>query len=100
MKKEECKHFNRVTLREEKLKSNITKRLNRIEGQVRGVKGMIENNIYCDDILQQVSAIRAALDSINKLILENHIKTCVLDKIKKGDKEILDELMITIGRML
>ena len=85
---------------EEKLKENLLKRLNRIEGQVRGIKGMIEKDIYCDDVLQQISAAQSAIDSVSKLVLENHIRTCVVTKIKKNDKEIIDELLKTIGKML
>jgi len=90
----------RITEREQKLKSNLIARLNRIEGQIRGVKGMIEKDAYCDDILNQVAAAQAALNSIAKLILENHIHGCVVEKIKKGDENIVDELIVTIGKML
>lgn len=61
---------------------------------------MVESNVYCDDILNQISAARAALDSISRLILENHMHTCVIDKIRAGDDKIVDELMTTIKRML
>ena len=90
----------RITEREHKLKSNLIARLNRIEGQIRGVKGMIEKDAYCDDILNQVAAAQAALNSIAKLILENHIHGCVVEKIKKGDENIVDELIVIIGKML
>lgn len=86
--------------RDEKLKDSLLKRLNRIEGQVRGIKGMVEKDIYCDDILQQISAVQSAIDSVSKLVLENHIRTCVVEKIEKGDKEIVDELLKTVGKML
>ena len=86
--------------RDDKLKDGLLKRLNRIEGQVRGIKGMVEKDIYCDDILQQISAVQSAIDSVSKLVLENHIRTCVVEKIEKGDKEIVDELLKTVGKML
>ena len=86
--------------RDEKLKDNLLKRLNRIEGQVRGIKGMVEKDIYCDDILQQISAVQSAINSVSKLVLENHIRTCVVEKIENGDKEIIRELLGTIGKML
>jgi len=96
-KTECCK---RMTEREQKLRSALTSRLNRIEGQIRGIKGMIEKDAYCDDVLAQVSAAQAALDSVSKLILENHIRCCLVNKIRNGDDEIVDELLITIGKLL
>lgn len=97
----ECSQNNeRKTSRELKLKSSLLTRLNRVEGQVRGIKGMIDRDIYCDDVLTQISAAQAALDSISKLVLENHIRGCLVKKIQAGDEEIVDELLITIGRLL
>ncbi|MDL2281324.1 metal-sensing transcriptional repressor [Selenomonadales bacterium OttesenSCG-928-I06] len=92
--------LNNTVDRDQKLKENLLKRLNRIEGQVRGIKGMVEKDIYCDDVLQQISAVQSAIDSVSKLVLENHIRTCVVTKIKKDDQEIIDELLKTIGKML
>ncbi len=91
---------NKKTVREEKLKSNLITRLNRIEGQVRGIKGMIERDVYCNDVLNQISAAQAALDSVSKLVLEYHIRNCLVEKIQAGDDKIIDELLITIGKML
>ena len=90
----------RTTRRELKLKTNLISRLNRVEGQVRGIKGMIEKEAYCDDVLNQIAAARAALDSVSKLVLENHIRKCLVEKIRSGDDEIVDELLITIGKLL
>ncbi len=90
----------RMTSREIKLKSGLISRLNRVEGQIRGIKGMIEKDAYCDDVLTQVSAVQSALNSIGKLVLENHIKNCLVEKIKNGEDEIVDELLVTIGRLL
>ena len=90
----------KITVREDKLKSNLIIRLNRIEGQVRGIKGMIEKDVYCNDILVQISAAQAALDSVSKLVLENHIRGCLVEKIQAGEDEIIDELIVTIGKML
>jgi DNA-binding FrmR family transcriptional regulator len=90
----------RTTSREQKLKSDLLTRLNRVEGQIRGIKGMIEKDTYCDDVLHQVSAVRAALDSVSKLILENHIRGCLVEKIRRGEDEIVDELLVTIGKLL
>ena len=90
----------KITFREEKLKSNLVKRLNRAEGQVRGIKGMIEKDAYCNDVLIQISAVQAALDSVSKLVLENHIRGCLVKKIQAGEDDIIDELIVTIGKML
>lgn len=101
--KENClcgEHGERMTSREMKLKTNLITRLNRVEGQVRGVKGMLEKDAYCDDVLNQISAVQAALDSVSKLVLENHIRGCLVEKIQNGEDEIVDELITTIGKML
>lgn len=90
----------KITFREERLKENLITRLNRVEGQVRGVKGMIEKDAYCNDVLNQISAVQAALDSASKLVLENHIRGCLVEKIQAGDDKIIDELLVTIGKLL
>ena len=78
----------------------LLNRLNRIEGQVRGVKGMVEKNAYCPDIMVQVSAINAALHSFNKELLATHIKTCVADGVKNGDDEKIDELVALLQKLM
>ncbi|MCQ2593275.1 MAG: metal-sensing transcriptional repressor [Treponema sp.] len=75
-------------------------RLKRIEGQVRGIENMLENDAYCTDILIQVSAVNSALNSFNKVLLANHMKTCVADNIRNGNDEIIDELMNTLQKMM
>lgn len=90
----------RTTARQAKLKANLIARLNRVEGQVRGIKGMIEKDAYCDDVLNQMAAAQAALDSVSKLVLESHIRGCLVEKIRSGDDEIVDELLTTIGKLL
>jgi len=90
----------KITVREDKLKSNLITRLNRAEGQIRGIKGMIEKDVYCNDVLVQISAAQAALDSVSKMVLENHIRGCLVKKIQAGEEEIIDELIVTIGKML
>jgi DNA-binding FrmR family transcriptional regulator len=84
---------------EEEYKSLIN-RLNRIEGQVRGVRKMVETDVYCVDILTQVSAIQSALNAFNKELLGNHIKTCVADGIRADNDEVIDELVKTIQRLM
>ena len=86
--------------RSEKEYKNLIHRLNRIEGQVRGIKGMVENDAYCTDILTQVSAVSAALNSFNKVLLANHIKTCVTQDILAGKEETVDELVTTLQKLM
>lgn len=92
--------MNNTTKRNDDFKDNLCKRLNRIEGQVRGVKKMIENDAYCNDVLNQILSIKSALDSVNKLILESHINNCLVEKIKNDDKKVLNELMSTISKII
>ena len=75
-------------------------RLNRIEGQVRGIKKMVEDDAYCTDILIQVSAVNAALNSFNKVLLANHIKSCVINDIKEGKEETVDELVQVLQKLM
>lgn len=79
---------------------SLTNRLSRIEGQVRGVKSMVENDVYCVDILTQVSAIQSALSSFSAELLESHIKSCVVEDIKRGELETVEELVRTVERMM
>lgn len=84
----------------EKNKKSLISRLNRIEGQVKGVKKMIEEDIYCDDVLNQISSVKAALNGLSKALLERHINTCIVQKIKEDDTEVVEELIITLNKML
>ena len=79
---------------------SLMNRLNRIEGQVRGVKGMLEKNAYCTDILVQVSAINAALNAFNKELLANHIRTCVADDIRSGNDGTIEELVTVLQKLM
>lgn len=98
MKDKSC-HL-RTVERSAKFAHDLTSRLNKIEGQIRGIKGLIEKDIYCDDILTQVSSVQSALSSVSKLLLEDHIRTCVVEKIQAGDAEIIDEFIQTVARAL
>ena len=75
-------------------------RLSRIEGQVRGVRKMVEEDVYCQDILIQVSAINAALNSFNKVLLAEHIRSCVADDIREGKDETIDELVGVLQKLM
>lgn len=79
---------------------SLTNRLSRIEGQVRGVKKMLDSSAYCADILVQVSAIQAALSSFSRELLSNHIHTCVADDIREGRDETIDELVLLLQKMI
>lgn len=79
---------------------DLIHRLNRIEGQIRGIRGMVERNVYCTDILVQVSAVNAALNSFNKVLLSSHIKTCVTRDIKEGKEETVDELVRLLQKLM
>ena len=91
---------NKTKERSEKEYKDLMIRLNRIEGQIRGIKKMLENDAYCTDILVQVSAANAALNSFNKVLLSNHIRTCVAEDIKKGKDETVDELVTVLQKLM
>ncbi|WP_141770538.1 metal-sensitive transcriptional regulator [Bacillus sp. MUM 116] len=84
----------------DKVKNNLVTRLNRIEGQIRGIKGLIEKDTYCDDVITQISATQSALNSVAKILLEGHLKSCVLERIQEGDMEVLDEVLVTIQKLM
>ena len=93
-----CCHKTKVRS-EEEYKDLIT-RLNRIEGQIRGIRRMVEEDAYCPDILNQVAAAGAALNSFNRVLLSNHIRTCVQEDIKSGNEETIDELLNTLKKLM
>ena len=94
----ECCHKKKE--RSEKEYKDLVNRLNRIEGQIRGIKRMVESDTYCTDILIQVSAVNAALNSFNKVLLANHIRTSVADDIRAGKEETIDELVVTLQKLM
>ena len=96
--KKECCH--KTKERTDKEYTDMIHRLNRIEGQVRGIRRMLENDAYCTDILIQVSAVNAALNSFNKVLLANHIRTCVAEDIRAGREETVDELVVTLQKLM
>ena len=96
-----CSCCEKHTLRAEEEKKKLLNRLRRIEGQVRGVRGMVEKDAYCTDILVQVSAIQSALNGFSRTLLSSHVKSCVVEEIKNGDADkAVDELCETIRKML
>ena len=84
---------------EEELRS-LSNRLNRIEGQIRGIRGMLERDAYCPEILAQAAAARAALDSFSRELLSNHIHSCVAEDIRAGREDTMDELLSLLQKML
>ncbi len=81
-------------------KSSLISRLNRIEGQIRGIKGLIEKDTYCDDVLNQIAAAQSALGSVGKLLLEGHMKSCIVERIQAGEHEVIDELLVTVNKLM
>ena len=101
MEQNKCKCYIHTTKeRSDEEKRLLINRLSRIEGQVRGVKAMIERDAYCPDVLIQVSAITAALNSFNKELLASHIKGCVAEDIKKGNGQAVDELVSVLYKLM
>ena len=84
---------------EEELKS-LTNRLSRIEGQIRGIRGMLEKSAYCPDILAQVASASAALNAFSRELLANHIRSCVVSDIREGREETVDELLSTLQKLM
>lgn len=84
----------------EAVKKNLTTRLNRIEGQIRGIKGLIEKDTYCDDVITQIAATQSAMNSVAKILLEGHMKNCVVNRLNDGDTEVIDEVLITIQKLM
>lgn len=98
MSKEECCHKTKERTSEEY--RSLLNRLNRIEGQIRGIKRMVEEDAYCTDILVQVSAANAALNSFNKVLLAEHIRTCVAEDIREGREDTIDELVAVLQKLM
>ena len=94
-----CCHERKRHRSEEEYKSLIN-RLNRVEGQIRGIRGMVEKSAYCPDILSQVSAATAALNAFSRELLSQHIHTCVADDIRAGRDETIDELLATLQKLM
>lgn len=98
MNENECCHKTKERSEEEYKK--LIHRLSRIEGQIRGIRGMVEKNAYCTDILVQVSAVSAALNSFSRELLAEHIRTCVAQDIRSGRDETIDELVATLQKLM
>lgn len=90
----------KTTARSSDERKKLINRLSRIEGQIRGIKGMLENDAYCNDILVQSAAVSAAMNAFNKELLSSHIHSCVVRDIREGKDEVVDELMATLLKLM
>ena len=97
---QQCPHCQREKARNEEEVRRLIHRLNRIEGQIRGIRGMVERNAYCTDILTQSAAVNAAVNAFNKDLLASHIRTCVAQDIRQGNDEVVDELVVTLQKLM
>ena len=97
---EQCCQCHKTRQRSDEELKKLTHRLSRIEGQVRGLREMLQKDAYCTDILIQVSAVSAALNSFSRELLAEHIHTCVADGIRSGDDQVVDELVNTLQKLM
>ena len=97
---EKCMHCEKKKERAPDECKKLINRLNRISGQINGIKKMVEESAYCPDILLQVAAANAALNSFSKELLAEHMKTCVVDNIKEGNNDVIDELVVTFQKLM
>ncbi len=90
----------RTSHHDDKTIQDLVTRMNRIEGQIRGIRGMIERRVYCDDILNQMSSVNSALHGAAQVLLEKHMKSCVTEQLQSGDGKVVDELVKTIFKLI
>jgi DNA-binding FrmR family transcriptional regulator len=95
----ECKNCIKIKHRTDVEKQNLISRLNKIEGQVKGIKNMIESDRYCDEILIQISAVEKSMKSVGNQILKSHLSTCVVNSIKEDNIKVIDDVMDLFGRL-
>ncbi|MCD7731676.1 MAG: metal-sensing transcriptional repressor [Oscillospiraceae bacterium] len=98
--KKNCERCHKTKERSEDEYKKLINRLNRIEGQIRGIRGMVEKSAYCPDILIQSAAVTAAMNAFNKELLASHIRTCVADDIRSGNDEVIEELVTTLQKLM
>ena len=89
-----------MTHRAEEERKKLVNRLSRIEGQIRGIRNMVENDVYCNDILVQCAAVNAAVNAFNKELIASHIRGCVARDIREGKDEVIDELVETLQKLM
>ena len=98
MSTQECACRHKDTPRDDEFKTNLQKRLNRAIGQLGGVKAMLDDNRYCGDVLLQLAAAEKAIHRVSELVLENHLHTCVVEQVKQGNEDVVDEAMDLIRK--
>ncbi len=98
--KKECCPCHRTKKRSPEEMKKLINRLNRIEGQIRGIRGMLERDAYCPDILSQAAAANAALNAFSRELLSSHIRSCVVQDVREGNDEIIDELLYTLQKLM
>lgn len=98
--KKKCPCCAKTTDRTQEEQKKLINRLNRIEGQIRGISKMVEQNAYCADILMQSAAVNAAVNSFNKDLIASHIRGCVVRDIREGKDEVIDELVVTLQKLM
>ncbi len=94
----DCCHKNTVRTDEER--RTLIHRLNRMEGQIRGIRGMVEVDAYCTDILTQAAAVTAAMNAFNRELIDKHIRGCVVNELREGHNDVIDELMVTLHKLM
>ena len=90
----------KTTARSEEERKTLIHRLNRIEGQIRGIRAMVERDAYCTDILVQSAAVNAAVNAFNKDLIAGHIHRCVVRDVREGNDEVIDELVLTLQKLM
>ena len=101
MEEKECHACcQKMTERSEEERTRLIHRLNRIEGQIRGIRGMLEKNAYCADILTQSAAVNAAVNAFNKELIASHIRGCVVRDIREGNEDVIDELLVILQKLM
>ncbi|MCH5351467.1 MAG: metal-sensing transcriptional repressor [Clostridiales bacterium] len=98
--KQECRCGGKHTERSDEEKKKLINRLNRIEGQIRGIRAMVERDAYCPDILTQSAAVNAAVNAFNKDLIAGHIHHCVVRDVREGNEEVIDELVATLQKLM
>ena len=91
---------NKTTARTDDERKKLIHRLNRLEGQIRGIRAMVENDAYCNDILTQSAAVNAAVNAFNRALISSHLHTCVARDLREGRDEVIDELTATLLRLM
>ena len=100
MDPEKCCNSQKIKVRTPEEYEALMNRLKRIQGQIEGIKRMLENDAYCPDILVQSSAASAAMNSFSKALLTSHLKSCVIDQIRSGDNQVIEELVQVLGKLM